>query len=337
MIGDGVLNAGILSEISCNGVELACAIILLCVLRVHGLAVPRGAIPVVPGEGFLHAEEVVGVLGQFGLTVAGLQNELRQRHGGEDARVLHVGGEKAANLLDYVGFGKVRQCGGLRAGDLRGFLRSTAEFCCDLAGQITHSRIHPISRTGLVCKPTVDRQDHLVGLWRVGQRRILIAQPQELLLTVALADVHTELDQCLIDLIPESVGLRGIGGTLDGHSPLVVFFAGGAPAAVFLLHIHADTSIRADAIVAGSLSRGRFKDTAQRLHRTLADHTVRRDAVNTVRPLAGMVGAQLGVDHHRAVRVCHYSSPPFSARSCSCSSTAFSFSGPAGRDELRFR
>ena len=177
MISDGVLNAGILSEISRSDIELACAIIFLCVLCVHGLAVPRGAVPVVPGEGFLHAEEVVGILGQLGLTVAGLQNELRQRHGGEDTGLLHVGGEKAADLLDHVGFGKAHQCGGLRSGDLRGLLRSTAEFCCDLAGQISHSRIHPVSRTGLVGKPAVDRQDHLVGLWSVGQRSILIAQP----------------------------------------------------------------------------------------------------------------------------------------------------------------
>ena len=177
MISDGVLNAGILSEISRNDIELACAIIFLCVLCVHGLAVPRGAVPIVPGKGFLHAEEVVGVLGQFGLTVTGLQNELRQRYGGEDTGLFHVGGEKAADLLDHVGFGKAHQCGGLRAGDLRRLLRSTAEFCCDLAGQISHSRIHPVSRTGLVCKPAVDRQDHLVGLWGVGQRSILIAQP----------------------------------------------------------------------------------------------------------------------------------------------------------------
>lgn len=41
-------------------------------------------------------------------------------------------------------------------------------------------------------------QDHLAGLRRVIQSFILIAEPDQLVLSVSLADIHAQLDKCLI-------------------------------------------------------------------------------------------------------------------------------------------
>ena len=158
-------------------------------------------------------------------------------------------------------------------------------------------------------------QDHLICLRCIGQRRILVAEPQEFLFPVALADIYAELDQRLVDHIFKSIRLRGIGGAFNRDGTLVVGVAGGAPAAVFLFHVHADPAIHSNAVIAGSLPGCRREDTAERFHGALADHTVWRDPVNAVGALPGVVRTELGVDHQRAVRICHYSSPPFSARS----------------------
>ena len=131
----------------------------------------------------------------------------------------------------------------------------------------------------------MDRKDHLSGLRSVSQRLILIPKPDELVLSVALADIDAELDQRLVDNIPEGVGLRGIGGALDRDGTLVVGVAGGTPAAVFLLNVKADAAILVDTIVAGRLRGGLGKPTAQPLRCALANNTVRRDPVNTVSAL----------------------------------------------------
>lgn len=54
------------------------------------------------------------------------------------------------------------------------------------------------------------RQDHLPGFRLVVQRLVLIAKPNEFVLTVTLADINAELDECLIHNIPESIRLRCI-------------------------------------------------------------------------------------------------------------------------------
>ena len=87
------------------------------------------------------------------------------------------------------------------------------------------------------------RQDHLIGCGAVGQRLILVAQPQELAFSVPLADIHAELDQRQINRIAEGIRLFGIRGALDRDRPLVVRSAGGAPRAVLFLDIQTDAAI----------------------------------------------------------------------------------------------
>ena len=182
---------------------------------------------------------------------------------------------------------------------------AAAKCRCDFFGQIAHASIHPVSRTGLVGKPAVDRQDHFIGGRAVTERLVLVAQPQELLLAIALADVHAELDERLVNDVPEGIGLGGVRGAFDGDGPLVVGVAGGAPRAVFLLHVKADAAILVDAIVGGSLRAGFCKPVTEALRRTLANDAVRCDPVDGVGALTGVIRTQLGVCRQWAVRICH--------------------------------
>jgi len=50
----------------------------------------------------------------------------------------------------------------------------------------------------VVCEPAMDGQHHLAGLRLIGERLIPITEPQELVLSVTLADVHAQLDERLI-------------------------------------------------------------------------------------------------------------------------------------------
>ena len=59
--------------------------------------------------------------------------------------------------------------------------------------------IQPIARTGLIGKPAVDGKHHFIRLWRVIQCLCLVPKPQELFLTVSLADVGAELDKRIVD------------------------------------------------------------------------------------------------------------------------------------------
>ena len=137
--------------------------------------------------------------------------------------------------------------------DWVGRLYITAERCRDLGCQIAHTSIHPVARTGFVCKPSVDGQHHLVRLRSVVERLGLIAQPEQLGFAVAPADIGAKLDESLVHHILESVRLGVVAGTLDGDSSLVVGCGGGAPGAVFLFHIHPDPTVHADAVVAACL------------------------------------------------------------------------------------
>lgn len=93
----------------------------------------------------------------------------------------------------------------------------------------------------------------------------------------------------------EGIRLCGVGRAFDGDGPLIVGAGRRTPGAVFLLHIHSDSAVHADAVVAACLSGSRQKDIAQRLHRALSHHTVGRDTVDGVRPLPGVVGAEFCV------------------------------------------
>ena len=219
----------------------------------------------------------------------------------------------------------VSGCG--RGGRLRILPSRAAKLRRDLCGEVAHPGIHPAARTRLIGKPAMDGQHHLVGGGSVVQRLVLVAEPDEFGLAVALADVHAKGDELLIDHILKRIRLRVVGRALDGDRPLVVCVGGGTPGAVLLLHDKRHTPIAADAVVAGRLLGSRREDAAERLNGALTDYAVRRDAVDAVRPLPGVVRAEFGIVHERTVCVCHYSSPSFPARSCSCASTSFSFSG----------
>ena len=132
-------------------------------------------------------------------------------------------------------------------------LHLTAERCRDLGCQITHTGIHPVTGAAFVRKPPMDGQNHLVGFRGVVERLGLIAEPEQLCLAVALADVGAKLDESLVHHILKSVRLGVVAGTLDGDSSLVVGCGGGAPGAVFLFHIHPDPTVHADAVVAACL------------------------------------------------------------------------------------
>ena len=132
-------------------------------------------------------------------------------------------------------------------------LHLAAESCRDLGCQIAHAGIHPVAGAGFVCKPSVDGQHHLVRLRGVAERLGLIAQPEQLGFAVAPADIGAKLNEPLVHHILKSVGLGIVAGALDGDSPLVVGCGRGTPGAVLFLHIHTDSAIDTDAVVAACL------------------------------------------------------------------------------------
>ena len=229
MVSDGILDARVFAEVCRDGIELPGAVILLCLLGIDRLAVPCRSAPCVSGEGLLHAKDIIGVLGELAFPIPGFQNELCQRYRGEDAGLIHIRSEKSTDRLDYITLRQSGQHLSLCAGGLDGCVGGGAKLRCDLVCQITHAGIHPVARTGLVGKPAVHCQDHLVRLRRVVQGLVLVSKPDELLLAVAFADINAELDQRLVDDIPEGVGLRSVRGALDGDCPLVIGVTGGAP------------------------------------------------------------------------------------------------------------
>ena len=129
----------------------------------------------------------------------------------------------------------------------------TAESCRDLGCQITHTGIHPVAGTGFIRKPPMDGQNHLVGFRGVVQRLGLISQPEQLGFAVALADVGAKFNEPLVHHILKSVRLGVVAGTLDSDGSLVISIGGRAPRAVFLLHIHSDPAVHANAVVAACL------------------------------------------------------------------------------------
>ena len=132
-------------------------------------------------------------------------------------------------------------------------LHLAAESCRDLGCQITHMGIHPVAGAALVRKPSVDGQHHLVRFRGVVQRLGLIAEPEQLCLAVALADVGAKLDESLVHHILERIRLGIVAGALNGDGSLVVGCGRGTPGAVFLFHIHPDPAVHANAVVAACL------------------------------------------------------------------------------------
>ena len=100
-----------------------------------------------------------------------------------------------------------------------------------------------------------------------------------------------KLDQFSIYSVVECIRMCGIAGTLDCDRTLVIRIRGRTPGTVLFFHIHAHSTIHADTILTGSLSGNRSKNITQSLYRALTDHTMRRDTVNDMGSLPGMIRA----------------------------------------------
>lgn len=130
----------------------------------------------------------------------------------------------------------------------------TTESCCDLRGKVAHPGIHPVTGAAFVGKPPMDGQNHLIALRTVVQRFRFVSKPEQLGFAVALTDINAELDERPVDDVLERIRLGAVAGALDGDGSLVVGCGRGAPRAVFLFHIHTDSAVRPDAVVAACLT-----------------------------------------------------------------------------------
>lgn len=127
--------------------------------------------------------------------------------------------------------------------------RNAAQTLCDGRSEVSHARVHPIAGAGLVGKPAVDGKYHFPGLRSVVQSLGLIAQPQELVLAVTLADVHAQFNQGIVNSGVERIRGGAVRSALDGNCPLVVLSRGGTPRAVLFLHAEGNFPVLADTVV----------------------------------------------------------------------------------------
>ena len=188
-------------------------------------------------------------------------------------------------LADAIQHFRFRSCGGSGRGG------SATQGLSHPGCQIAQAAVQPVTRAGLVGKPAMDGQHHLIRLGRVVEGLGLVSKPDQFLFSVALADVGTQLDQGIVDLAVHGVGCRGVAGALDGHGPLVILSAGGTPGAVLLLHAERNPAVRADAVVAAGLTVRADEAIADAFCGGLSHNTVGRDTVNGMGALAGVVGA----------------------------------------------
>ena len=293
MVVDRVLNGTVLSEVCRNAHIAAVRVLLPGFHRIHGMPIPGRTRPGVPGKRCLHAKTVIGILCQFGLAVAGFQNELRHGHAGKDAGLPLVSREQRGHLCHNRCRLHVLQRGCLQAS---GHSRS-AQCRRYLGRQITEAAVQPVAGAGFVRIPAVDGQNHLIRCRRIVQRLVLVPQPEQLGLAVPLADVGTKLDQRSVHGTVHSVRVGQVAGALDGDSPLVVCRTGRAPAPVLLLDTKRHTTVLADAVVTACLPGGTGEAATDTFRRQLPHHTVRRDAVDAVCPQAGMVRAEVRISH----------------------------------------
>ena len=326
MVSNRILNAGILAEISCDRLIASVRVLFLRLLRVLALTVPTGSAPGVPGQAALHPEDVVGVLSQFTLPITGFQNELSQRYRCQDTALLLIRSKKRSYLLNYIRLRQILQdrCLSPLYSQTATRIRGSLQRLRHILSKISHPCIHPVARTRLISKPSVNRQDHLPALRRIIQCLILIPEPNQLILAVALADIDTELNQLLINDIPECIRLCSIGSTLNRNRPLVIGVTGRAPGTVLLFHIHPDTPVLVNAVVAGCLCATLCKPVTKTFSCTLAHNTMRRDPVDRHCPLSGVVRTQLRISHHRTIGISHYSPPSFFSSTASLPSSSFS-------------
>ena len=145
------------------------------------------------------------------------------------------------------------------------------------------------------------RQYHFIGLRRIGEGLILIAQPQELALAVTLTNINAQVHERRIHSVIERIRSGLVRRTLDSDCSLVVLTTGRTPRTIFLLNAHGNTTVSADTVVATRLSRGADKTATDTLCGELTYYTMRCDTVNGMGSLPGMVRGELGVDHQRTV------------------------------------
>ena len=134
-----------------------------------------------------------------------------------------------------------------------------------LLGKINHPHIQPVSRAIFIGEPPMNGQHYLVRLRLIGERFVSAAKPQQLGLAIALADIRTQPDERLIDLIVERIRLLSIAGAFKGDRPLVICFGGSAPGAVSFLHAERNPAVRADTIITVRLSGFAGKTSANAL------------------------------------------------------------------------
>ena len=180
-------------------------------------------------------------------------------------------------------------------------------------------------------------QNHFIGSRLIVQSLCLITEPQQLGLSITLANVRTKLDQLGIHNIIECIGVCSITGALDCNRTLVVSIGRRTPGTILLFHIQSDPAIPIDSIIRRSLGRRFMKPVPQTFCCTLTYYTVRRYSVNLLRSQSGMIRTEQRVRHQRTITVSHNHSPSSSSSnassgspsllSCSCSSTSFIFCG----------
>ena len=166
-----------------------------------------------------------------------------------------------------------------------------------LGRQITEAAVQPVAGAGFVRIPAVDGQNHLIRCRRIVQRLVLVPQPEQLGLTVPLADVGTELDKRSVDGTVHGVWVGQVTGALDSDSPLIVCCTGRAPAPVLFFDTERHTAVLADAVVTTCLTTRADEAATDTFRRQLPHHTVRGDAVDAVCPLPRMVRAEVRINH----------------------------------------
>ena len=141
----------------------------------------------------------------------------------------------------------------------------------------------------------MDRKEHLSGFRLISQSLVLVADPQQLCLAVSPTDVHAQLDQLCIDRVIKSVRGRLVRGALDRDRSLIIGFARGAPGALSLIDDQSNPPVAPDRIVARRLFARLREHASKGFDRQLANHAVRRDAVDRMCPLPGIVRAQFRI------------------------------------------
>ena len=268
-----------------------------------GLDVGRVRPPVHGGAAAGYGDQVVGVRLALGdgrdLSLAGLAAR-RARGRGADV-VLGAGKLHHVADLDVGG-----AAGGSPGG---GCAAAGAELTVDFGRDLVLQVVEVVARAGF--RRIVPVHCHVAAV-QVADAVVFAGRPDELLDAVALADVGHEIQQRVVCLISDGVGVRRVAGDLDGDGTLVVGVGRRAPRAVALVHIEGDAAVGADAVVAGRLPAALSKQSAAALDGELAGHTVDRDGVDLFGALARVVGAELGVGDQSAVT--HPRHPPFRHR-----------------------